>query len=192
MRPPHRHRQGGIFLLGKSVPPRPAWTPPPLRYPSARSRGRRPPRSRGSLIRWWCQTAIRCSNSRPIGTNNRGAIRSRPISSALLSHILPSPASSSRPRCISAARSRRSTSCVHDRARRALRQPGTRRSAWGVARIEDCATERALAEGLSNPRANLMLAFIIRQRHAQYVDGRYVIPGHWLYERIRAEVLGDS
>jgi hypothetical protein len=63
---------------------------------------------------------------------------------------------------------------------------------WGVARIEDCATERALAEGLYNPRANSMLAFIIRHRQAQYVDARYVIPGHWLYERIRAEVLGDS
>jgi hypothetical protein len=37
-----------------------------------------------------------------------------------------------------------------------------------------------------------MLAFIIRHRQAQYVDARYVIPGHWLYERIRAEVLGDS
>lgn len=63
---------------------------------------------------------------------------------------------------------------------------------WGVMRIEDCAIERALAEGYSNPRANSMLAFIIRHRHAQYVDARYVVPGHWLYERIRAEVLGEG
>jgi len=62
---------------------------------------------------------------------------------------------------------------------------------WGVARIEDCATERALAEGLSNPRANSMLALIIRHRYAQYIDARYVIPGHWLYESIRAQVLAE-
>ncbi|MBI1404221.1 MAG: hypothetical protein GC147_13545 [Porphyrobacter sp.] len=62
---------------------------------------------------------------------------------------------------------------------------------WGVVRIEDCAIERALAEGLSNPRANSMLAFILRHRHAQYVDARDVRPGHWLYEQIRAEVLRE-
>jgi hypothetical protein len=60
-----------------------------------------------------------------------------------------------------------------------------------VARIEDCATERALAEGLCNPRANSMLALIIRHRYAQYIDARYVIPGHWLYESIRAQVLAE-
>lgn len=60
-----------------------------------------------------------------------------------------------------------------------------------MARIEDCATERALAEGLSNPRANSMLALIIRHRYAQYIDARYVIPGHWLYESIRAQVLAE-
>lgn len=60
---------------------------------------------------------------------------------------------------------------------------------WGVMRIEDCAIERALAEGYSNPRVNSMLAFVIRHRHAKYVDARMVVPGHWLYERIRDEVL---
>ena len=60
-----------------------------------------------------------------------------------------------------------------------------------MARIEDCATERALAEGLSNPRANSMLSFIIRHRHAQYVHARFVIPGDWHYESIRAEVLRE-
>jgi len=79
------------------------------------------------------------------------------------------------------------------------RQPGARgfaaawdeALAWGVMRLEDCAMERALAEGLSNPRPNSMLAFVIRHRHAQYVDARFVRPGHWLYERIRAEVLAQ-
>ena len=62
---------------------------------------------------------------------------------------------------------------------------------WGVMRLEDCAIERALAEGLSNPRVNSMLAFVIRHHHAQYVDARYVKPGHWLYEKIRVDVLED-
>ncbi len=62
---------------------------------------------------------------------------------------------------------------------------------WGVLRIEDCAIERALAEGLSNSRANSMLAFIIRHRHAEYVDARMVVPGHWLYEKIRVDVLEE-
>lgn len=62
---------------------------------------------------------------------------------------------------------------------------------WGVLRLEDCAIERALAEGLSNLRPNSMLAFVIRHRHAQYVDARFVKPGHWLYERIRYELTGE-
>ena len=63
---------------------------------------------------------------------------------------------------------------------------------WGVLRLEDCAMERALAEGLSNTRANSMLAFVIRHQYARYVDARFVKPGHWLYEQIRAKVLGHS
>ncbi|MCR9195905.1 hypothetical protein [Erythrobacter sanguineus] len=63
---------------------------------------------------------------------------------------------------------------------------------WGVLRLEDCAIERALAEGFSNPRVNSMLAFVIRHRHAQYVDARDVGPGHWLYEQIRADVLSEA
>jgi hypothetical protein len=62
---------------------------------------------------------------------------------------------------------------------------------WGVARLEDCALERAIAEGYSNQRVNSMLAFVIKHHYAQYVDARFVIPGHWLYERIRAEVLEE-
>jgi hypothetical protein len=62
---------------------------------------------------------------------------------------------------------------------------------WGVLRLEDCAMERALAEGLSNTRANSMLAFVIRHQYARYVDARFVRPGHWLYEQVRAEVLEE-
>jgi hypothetical protein len=60
-----------------------------------------------------------------------------------------------------------------------------------VLRLEDCAMERALAEGLSNTRANSMLAFVIRHHYARYVDARFVRPGHWLYEEIREEVLRE-
>ncbi|WP_296715931.1 hypothetical protein [Erythrobacter sp.] len=63
---------------------------------------------------------------------------------------------------------------------------------WGVLWLEDCAIERALAEGLSNPRVNSMLAFVIRHRHTQYIDAREVGPGHWLYEHIREEVLSEE
>ena len=62
---------------------------------------------------------------------------------------------------------------------------------FGVLRLEDCAMERALAEGLSNTRANSMLAFVIRHRRAQFVDAREVVPGHWLYEKIRVDVLEE-
>ena len=62
---------------------------------------------------------------------------------------------------------------------------------WGVMRLEDCAIERALAEGASSPRANSMLCFVIRHRSPHMVDARQVKPGHWLYDRIRYELTGD-
>lgn len=62
---------------------------------------------------------------------------------------------------------------------------------WGVMRLEDCALERALAEGANNPRANSMLCFVIRHRSHHMVDARMVRPGHWLYERIRYELTGE-
>ncbi len=62
---------------------------------------------------------------------------------------------------------------------------------WGVMRLEDCAMERALAEGLSNLRPNSMLAFVIRRRSHHMVESRMVKPGHWLYERIRYEITGE-
>ena len=63
---------------------------------------------------------------------------------------------------------------------------------WGVLRLEDCAMERALAEGMLNPRANSMLCFVL-QYHAQYrIDVRELVPGNLTYERIRAEVLAEE
>ncbi|KPP85098.1 hypothetical protein [Erythrobacter sp. HL-111] len=63
---------------------------------------------------------------------------------------------------------------------------------WGALRLEDCAIERVLAEGLSNRRANSMLAFLIRHRRAPYLDPREVGPGHPLYERIRREIEEEN
>ena len=62
---------------------------------------------------------------------------------------------------------------------------------WGQLRLEDCAVERALAEGTHNPRANSMLCFVIRHRSHHMVDSRQVTPGHWLYESIRYELTGE-
>jgi hypothetical protein len=64
--------------------------------------------------------------------------------------------------------------------------------AWGVMRLEDCAMERAIAEGLSNPRANSMLCWVLQHRGRHMVNSRLVRPGHWLYERIREELLGPE
>lgn len=62
---------------------------------------------------------------------------------------------------------------------------------WGRLRLEDCAIERALAEGLLNPRGNAMLCWVLRHRSQHMVDSRLVKPGHWLYERIRYEITGE-
>ncbi len=62
----------------------------------------------------------------------------------------------------------------------------------GRMRLEDCAMERAINAGLSNLRANSMLSFVIRHRSPHMVDARMVKPGHWLYDRIRYELLGDE
>jgi hypothetical protein len=62
---------------------------------------------------------------------------------------------------------------------------------WGRLRLEDCAMERAIGEGLHNRRANSMLSFVIRHRSHHMVDARCVTPGHWLYERIRYELTGE-
>ena len=62
---------------------------------------------------------------------------------------------------------------------------------WGVLRLEDCAIERALAEGFSNPRANSMLAWVLNYRGFMRVDARDVVPGHWLYEQIKERVLRE-
>ncbi|MFM7348915.1 MAG: hypothetical protein ACKO01_05435 [Erythrobacter sp.] len=61
---------------------------------------------------------------------------------------------------------------------------------WGRLRLEDCAMERAIGAGLSNLRANSMLAFVIRLRSHHMIDCREVKPGHWLYESIRYDLTG--
>lgn len=62
---------------------------------------------------------------------------------------------------------------------------------YGIWRLEDCAMERAIAEGLSNPRANSMLAFVLNWRSLRMVPEGHVVPGHWLYDRIRREVIAE-
>lgn len=62
---------------------------------------------------------------------------------------------------------------------------------WGVLRLEDCAIERALAQGRHDPSANGMLCWVLQHRNAHMVDSRLVRPGHWLYARIRGEVLAE-
>jgi hypothetical protein len=61
---------------------------------------------------------------------------------------------------------------------------------WGVMRLEDCAMERALAEGMANPRANSMLCWVLQHRNAHMVDSRTVRPGHWLLDSIHHEITG--
>ena len=61
---------------------------------------------------------------------------------------------------------------------------------WGLMRVEDCATERALAH--NDPAANSMLCFVLSRRERHLVDIRDLEPGHPIYDRIAAEVLRDA
>ena len=61
---------------------------------------------------------------------------------------------------------------------------------WGRMRLEDCAMERAMAEGLHNPRANSMICWVLQHRNAHMVDSRMVKRGHWLWEQIHHEITG--
>jgi hypothetical protein len=63
---------------------------------------------------------------------------------------------------------------------------------WGVKRLEDCTIERALAEGLSNSRANSMLAWVLQYRGVDRIEAGDVVPGHWLYEQIKWQVLREE
>lgn len=62
---------------------------------------------------------------------------------------------------------------------------------WGTERLEDCAMERALADGFYNPRTNSMLCFVLSHRRGERVRVEDLIPGHPVYEHIRREVLED-
>lgn len=61
---------------------------------------------------------------------------------------------------------------------------------WGMQRLEDCALERALA-GPSLDDGDAMLRFVLAHRDRHRVDTRDLVPGHPVYERIRAEVLAE-
>jgi hypothetical protein len=60
---------------------------------------------------------------------------------------------------------------------------------WGLLRLEDCAIEAALAA--NDPAASSMLVFVLSRRDRQMVDARELVPGHPVYEIIRAEVLAE-
>jgi hypothetical protein len=67
---------------------------------------------------------------------------------------------------------------------------------WGTKRLEDCALERALREDWDfdgwTGRGDGLLIYRLQHRSAFRVDERDVVPGHPLYERIRAEVLAGA
>lgn len=61
---------------------------------------------------------------------------------------------------------------------------------WGRLRLEDCAMERTIHQGVHNPRANSMICWVIQHRSHHMVDARTVIPGNWLYKSIRYDLTG--
>lgn len=61
-----------------------------------------------------------------------------------------------------------------------------------MGRLEDCALERALSGGGDFGTGDSMLCFVLRHRSRFRVDERDLVPGHPVYERIRAEVLADA
>jgi hypothetical protein len=66
---------------------------------------------------------------------------------------------------------------------------------WGADRLEDCALERALRERWNHDgwlgRGDALVMFLIARRGSYRVDERELVPGHPVYERIRAEVLAE-
>lgn len=70
---------------------------------------------------------------------------------------------------------------------------------WGVQRLEDCALERALGGAWDDDplsgwkgRGDGLLIYLIHYRTPWRLDERDLVPGHPVYERIRAEVLAES
>ncbi len=70
---------------------------------------------------------------------------------------------------------------------------------WGAERLEDCALERALNGGFDHDpvsgwggRGNGLLIYLLSLRRSFRFDERDIVPGHPLYERIRAEVLEQA
>lgn len=67
---------------------------------------------------------------------------------------------------------------------------------WGAMRLEDCALERALREDWDfdgwTGRGDALLLYLLQHRSAFRIDERDIVPGHPVYERIRAEVLAAA
>jgi len=68
---------------------------------------------------------------------------------------------------------------------------------WGAKRLEDCAFDRALGGAFDHDaslgwdgRTDGLLMFLMARHGAMKLDERDLVPGHPVYERIRAEVLG--
>ncbi len=64
---------------------------------------------------------------------------------------------------------------------------------WGAMRLEDCALERAMREDWDfngwTGRGDGLLLYLLQRRSAFRIDERDIVPGHPVYERIRAEVM---
>jgi hypothetical protein len=70
---------------------------------------------------------------------------------------------------------------------------------WGVQRLEDCALERALGGAWNGDplsgwkgRGDGLLIYLIHHRTPWRLDERDLVPGHPVYERIRAEILAEK
>lgn len=50
--------------------------------------------------------------------------------------------------------------------------------------------ERAIHQGVHNPRANSMICWVLQHRSRFMVDSRQVVRGHWLWDRIHHEITG--
>lgn len=61
---------------------------------------------------------------------------------------------------------------------------------WGRLRLEDCAMERAIAQGVHYPKANGMICWVLEHRSRFMIDWREVKRGHWLWDSIHNELLG--
>ena len=64
--------------------------------------------------------------------------------------------------------------------------------AWGTERLEDCALERALAQGTWNPRGDALIMSVLAYRRRDWVDVTDLEPGHPVYDYIQREVEEEA